>query len=164
MSPGRSMRRAFADEGVADIIGTMLLVGLTVSVAAGLGVVLMGALPGPSPPVGFQLAVSLDPVCPWGDGDERLVLVHRGGESVAPASLAVLVGTTDGDSRLPFDSFNESGDLDGRFEIGERWMHHGLLIMEGEPVHVEVVEGSGPGRVVHSALLRASANACVVAA
>lgn len=155
------MRRAFADEGVADIIGTMLLVGLTVSVAAGLGVVLMGAVPGPSPPVGFQLAVSLDPVCPWGDGDERLVLAHRGGEAVAPASLAVLVGTADGEARLVLAAFDQSGDMDGRFEIGERWMHQALLIMEGEPVQVEVIEGSVPGRVVHSAFLRASADACV---
>lgn len=78
-----------ADRGVSPVLGVVLLVGLTVCIAAVLGTVMFGqaaAVDGPAPRATFSVDAAGD----------RISVVHEGGDAVTVGPLRVEV-TVDGE-------------------------------------------------------------------
>lgn len=138
-----------ADEALTDVVGSILLVGLTVVMT----VVLAGLLlvyDGPEAPPQADLAVTLSPgVGGWGTGDEEVRIRHLGGPAV-PASSHVLL-----------DNGTASWDLtgaalggafaDGELAIGETWRRT-ARIHASALVSVQVSASTGSSSVLLASL------------
>lgn len=145
------------EEGVSDVVGSILLVGITVMVAVALGLMLL-SFSGPTKEVHVELAVSLDPGSGgWGTGDERVRVRHLGGDALLmePSRVLIVVGSQD---------YSRSGSAlgstwaDGALSIGEMWEAQ-MNIPANAPVRVGVVGGGvGEPTLVSSQNLVASAS------
>ncbi|MHB1261426.1 MAG: type IV pilin N-terminal domain-containing protein [Thermoplasmatota archaeon] len=127
-SVGRGKRALGSDRAaVSDVIGAMLMVGITVMAAVGFAVVLF-AFDGPADQLHVDIELRTTPGADglWETGDERMELVHLGGEPMqqdrttlsytADAVAHTYTGTTLGYTGSAF-----ADDGDGRMTIGEAW-------------------------------------------
>jgi flagellin-like protein len=89
---------------VSPVVGVVLLVGVTVTLAAAAGaVVAFGeALAEPAPRASF--AATADATDGWPEG-QRLRVVHRGGDPVAVADLTLVVSVPRVDARARLSGF-----------------------------------------------------------
>ncbi len=79
------------NRGVSPVVGTILLVAITVAIAGTVGYFAMTQSPGqPAPTV----SVEFDNVQ---DGNDRFTITHLGGDNVSIANLSVKVGGTSWD-------------------------------------------------------------------
>lgn len=112
---------------VSDVIGAMLMVGMTVMAAVGFAVVLF-AFEGPANQLHVDIELRTTPGADgsWDTGDERMELVHLGGEPLEQ-DRTTLSYTADGVSRsytgtaLGYSGSAFADDGDGRMTIGEAW-------------------------------------------
>lgn len=83
-------RRQDGEASVSDVLGSILLVGITVIMAGAFGAVLL-AYDGPSDQTHAQLGVSVGPGADgdWGTNDAELKIVHLGGEPLDDARLTI---------------------------------------------------------------------------
>ncbi len=133
-----SRRRVRADcDGVADVVGSMMLVGITVAGMSALALLVL-AMPAPVGQLHAELAVeTLAGPGGWGSGDEVVRLTHRGGEALDADNVRVLL-TINGHGTMFEGVALGGGFADGRLNIGEAW-HWAGLIQESDVVEVEVV-------------------------
>jgi hypothetical protein len=76
-------------DAVADTVGSILLVGITVVMATILGTMLF-AFKGPETVPQSSVAVAVSPGnAAWGNGDEQIRVVHNGGESLKTAQTSI---------------------------------------------------------------------------
>jgi FlaG/FlaF family flagellin (archaellin) len=110
------------EEAVSDVIGSILMVGITVLMMVGLSVAVLNIDP-PERERRAVLSVQIDPGSGgWGTADERLVVQHLGGEPIARADARVLL-TLDG-TKTTLQSAQLLGAFaDGTLSIGETWIH-----------------------------------------
>lgn len=130
------------EEAVSDTIGSILMVGITVVVAASLGLLLL-TFEGPSPALHSDLAIQIDPGNGgWGTGDEVVRVLHRGGDPL-PSQTAVVVKV--GNTATTYTGATLGSTwADGVLRIGETWQKT-ANIPQGAPVKVSVLD-AGPGR------------------
>ncbi len=138
------MRTPWASEtdAVADVLGTILLVSVTVATAAGLAMLVSGI----DPPIDDRpsvLSVELDPGnSGWGTGDEVISVMHRGGKALEDhqVSLQLRIGsvstTVAPASGAPFE--------DGVFVAGESWNITQTIPGETEVRVLAIHAGSAP--------------------
>lgn len=93
-----------ADRGVSPVIGVVLMVAITVALAATIGAFVMGLHPGSDPAPTATLEVST------GDGSDTIVLSHRGGDPVDLDEVAVLVDGDLGDGNASLEGTLEPGE------------------------------------------------------
>lgn len=166
-SPGGPLRRARRDEGVAEVIGSVLMVALTVVVSLGVVALLVLSQPGPDDPLHVTLSLELAPGDGgWGTGDERVRLVHQGGEPIPASTTRVLVeidgaGETFSHTASPvLDHGDETAFDDGEMRIGETWQTPDRLLPAGRMVHVNLVATQGDGAVAWSSSARIGTINC----
>lgn len=109
------------DAAVSDVLGTVLLVGITV-VVAGVLLFVIFRIPGPVDHVNSNVTIAVDRGAGgWGTGDERVTVTHTGGETILrdAAKITVKIGATT-------NTYVGAGGLtqgfsDGKFKVGETW-------------------------------------------
>lgn len=110
-------------DGVSDVIGTVLLVGITVTVAAVFGFVILNQ-DGPDNTQHAQIAFSLNagPDGSWSTGDEYIQLRHRGGEPFYAYETTIRVTIGNATTSTTGASLT-GGFADGDLTIGETWTY-----------------------------------------
>lgn len=109
---------------VSDVLGGILLVGMTVIAAVGFGAMLF-AFEGPADLLRVDLNLRTDPgTGGWGTGDEVLQVLHQGGEAITDDGVTIRY-TLDGVTRC-FGAGTGCAALgsafsDGQLTIGETW-------------------------------------------
>jgi hypothetical protein len=80
------------EEGVSDIIGSVLTIAITVVMMAAVFFIFVKAAPAPPNAVHADLALTVDPGADrlWGTGDEKILLTHEGGEPLPQGPTTVL--------------------------------------------------------------------------
>ncbi|HUR61596.1 MAG TPA: type IV pilin N-terminal domain-containing protein [Candidatus Thermoplasmatota archaeon] len=157
------------DSGVADTVGSILMVAITVVMSVILGGVLL-AFKGPVALAHADVAITVDPGSDgaWGTGNEFIRLTHRGGDFLAASdsTMRITVGSTT--RTLTGTAQLGSAWTDGFLRIGETWTYVWPVaggIPAGAAVSVGLVKSSGQSQLVSSASLVASAvaatNPCV---
>lgn len=111
------------EEGVSEMIGTILLVGITVTVAAVFGLALMST-DGPQEhqysEMSYKLSAGPDGV--WDTGDEQIRIRHAGGEDFRSAETTIRLILNGTVVQLDGGSLDQ-GFSDGTFRIGETWTY-----------------------------------------
>lgn len=129
-----------ADEGVSDVLGAILLVGLTVAMTVVLAILLF-TYNGPEPVPRADLAVTVLPgERGWGTGDENVTVRHVGGMALSDATrIAIRVGANLTEMTGPTlgDPFG-----DGALSIGESWSKR-MTIRANDLVTINVVGDNG---------------------
>lgn len=144
------------EAAVTDVLGSILLVGITVVAAAGLGLLIL-SFDGPEAMARTELATVVDPGAGgWGTGDESIRLLHRGGDPLRAQDTTVVLRIGSVQTTLAGTAQLASVFADGRLTIGELWQRT-ATIQQGEAVSVRLVHHAGAA----SSLL---ANAAVIAA
>lgn len=128
---------------MADIIGTLMMVSITIVMAVGFQTYISGATPTAQDRTFVDLSGHvMDGDDGWGSGDEVVRLTHTGGEPLEEDPTTVRI-TVDGTTRVYAGQDLGSSFSDGTFTIGERWESPSgdLTIAHGQTVFVEVVTG-----------------------
>ena len=127
---------------VTDVVGAVLMVGMTVGMTVVLSLLLV-TYKGPSPSPHSAVAVTVLPGANgWGSGDETVRIRHLGGDPLTRSThVIVRIGSTTTDLTgaalgAPF--------TDGRFTTGETWSR-AWTIQATDLVHVDVVGAGGQG-------------------
>lgn len=122
----RAVRRRMREDraAVSDVLGSVILVGITVISAVGFGILLL-SFDGPQDQLHADLELRTDPgIGGWATGDESVQVVHLGGEDVPADGVTVrlTVGVTDYCfGRAVGCSALSSTWADGALSIGETW-------------------------------------------
>lgn len=137
-----------SDDAVSDVVGNVLLVGITVAVMSGLSVAVF-LIGGPADVlhVDFDVDVVRGGDA-WGEGDEQVRLQHVGGEPV-PTGIEVRItlnGTTT--SHTP----NDQGFSDGLFQMGESWSTT-MTIPKDAEVSVTIIDPDNQALVAATGIL-----------
>ncbi len=125
------------EDAVGDVVGSMLLVAITVlSMGVLAGLVL--AMPGPASQLHADFAIRVEPGAGgWGTGDERVTITHQGGEAWAADNARILVAIG-GAVTLHEGAALGGGFADGSLKAGESWQLV-TLIQPGDLVQVDLV-------------------------
>lgn len=149
---------------MSDIIGSILLVGITVIVALAFGL-LLWSYEGPEPRQHTSVGVALSPGSGgWGTGDEAIQVQHLGGEPIGLEGAAIFYVLDGSTTRLEGTALG-SAFSDGKLTVGETWSHAVPLDIDDE-VRIGVVAG-GPAetRLLSSSTLQAgvlATGSCLV--
>lgn len=150
---GAARRIRSSDAAVSDVVGSMLLVGITVVVMAGVAVVIL-SIDGPQDEQRADLDIQASPgLAGWGTGDESILLTHQGGEALTSSSIDVVLLVNQVPTYFSGATLGVPWD-DGTFSIGESWLHQFLIDMD-DRIEVMVVQAGTDGRVMASGVLRA---------
>lgn len=136
---GRPQGPLRSDErSVSDVIGSILLVGITVVMAAAFGAVVL-AYDGPEDQVHAQLAVTVGPGSDgdWGANDAVLEVRHLGGEALDQAAVRVRYAVAGGAVQQVAPTF-----AGGTLTVGEEWTTT-ISANAGDQVLVDVVVDAG---------------------
>jgi flagellin-like protein len=108
------------DDAVSPVIGVILMVGITVTLAAVIGVFVLGASATTSvPDAEFRYVAEDGATDGWGnDGNERFVIQHDGGEDVDASHVTVQYAGSD-PSTMGLAMDRHTGDV---WEPGEKWV------------------------------------------
>lgn len=119
------------DRGVSPVIGVILMVAITVILAAVIGTFVLGLGDslGDTQPTA-QLSVDLDP------GEDELTIEHNGGDSIDSEVLSVVVTSPDGD-RAEANTVFDSRFSVGNAETGD--LEDGETIAAEEDVRIRVI-------------------------
>jgi flagellin-like protein len=158
------------DRAASEVVGSILMVALTVAVAGAMVTVIYGAVPASQDQHRASLSASIhESDGGWGTGDETVRVSHEGGDAIPQSFLTVVVaidGTetryTDG-SADPLDHAGQDafGGGDTRFVIGDRWESPEITIPPGARVAVTVVDHEA-GKTLWTGSFRAGGGACTV--
>ena len=132
------------ERSVSDVLGAILLVGITVVMAAAFGAVLL-AYDGPSDQQHTQLGVVVGPGADgdWGPNDAELKITHLGGEPLLQAGVRIIYVDTAGTQTV---SPTFTG---GVLKVGQAWTHT-ISATPGATVAVTVVATVSGGSAVIS--------------
>ncbi len=127
------------DEAVTDVLGTILMVGITVVMMGGLSLLVLN-IDGPVDITYAELTTRVRPGADpaWGTGDEQVVLKHAGGERIPTSDLRVIM-RIDGVEQAIDPLTIDGGDSDGHFSMGEKWTSPALVIQEEANVEFIVI-------------------------
>jgi FlaG/FlaF family flagellin (archaellin) len=104
--------RRMDQQGVSSVVGTVLMLGVTMAVFAGLALVVLGYYSDADEQVRADLAVERS--------SRSLQLTHGGGEPVPLATGHLLVNRAGQEVRVPLTSFaNQPGLSDGTWNVGD---------------------------------------------
>lgn len=151
------------DDAVADTVGSILMVGITVVMSVVLGIALF-SFEGPTPLAHADLAIAVLPGSDgtWGNGNEVVRILHRGGDAL-DASKATVTVTVGGTTRtLTGASQLGSTWADGFLRVGETWTYTWPVaggIVQNAPVTAAVVNAGAQSQVVSASSTVASAVA-----
>lgn len=164
-APASSRRGGGAhDNAASEVIGTILMVGITVAVAASLVAMITFTDYASGDEAQASLTASLDPGQDgdWGTGDEMLQVHHAGGEALRQEEVVVIahVGPTvhrfsDEEGTIQHAQEDVFGPQDARFSLGERWRSPDLSIERGSSVLIDLVAGVEDPRVIWSGTVNA---------
>ena len=112
MQPNRTTEST--DRAQSETIGSVLLLALVVILVSTIGLAGLAAI-GTFAPVEPAASVGVDGVVD--DGELTLVVVHEGGDALAPDEVVLLVG--EGEDRQRLELADATGD-DSTFRPGER--------------------------------------------
>lgn len=119
----RRRARRSDEAAVTDVLGSLLLVGITVVAAVGLGLLVL-SYDGPPDTQHSRLVASIEAGGgSWGDGDEELRLVHLGGEPLDASDVRVLLTPPGGPTQVITGAALGSAFADGKLTIGETWVY-----------------------------------------
>jgi hypothetical protein len=126
------------------VVGSIMLVGITVLMAGGFGLLLF-AFDGPVALARAEVSATVDAgTGGWGTGDETVRLFHRGGDPLSAESTVVMIEVAGVVQRLQGTTQLGSVFGDGRLTIGETWQR-AMTIQQGQPVNVRVASDLGAG-------------------
>lgn len=154
--PSRSVPRIAdpsSQPAVADVLGAILLVGLTVGMTVVLALLLM-TYQGPQQVPHARLSITASPGTDgaWDTDDDTIRVEHLGGDTLAEGTRVLIrVGsvTTDLSGAALGDAFS-----DGRLVVGETWSHS-MRIPPGL-IGVDVVGHGEASTILASAALVAA--------
>ncbi|MFQ3319125.1 MAG: flagellin-like protein [Natronomonas sp.] len=117
------------DDAVSPVIGVILMVAITVILAAVIGTFVLG--------LGDQVQeTSPNAQWNWGEDGDDLSLTHEGGDSIDPTTLSV---TGDTDSAMPYNDLTANGDSQTeKYTSGED-------VTAGDSVTFDTVSANGNG-------------------
>lgn len=158
----RRLRAAgFNDDqrAVSEIIGSMLLIGITVLLVGGLAVLVLSVKP-PADPLhaDISMLVTRGPDGEWGTADETLRVQHKGGEAIPKEGLSISIDvggttTTYSGSGLTGTAFD-----DGELTIGELWSVT-LTVAVDQSVDVEMIlSGKENSSIITSSRIRSGGS------
>lgn len=108
------------DRGVSDVVGSILLVGITVAMVTGLSVVVLAVDP-PQNDRFTDLASRIDPGSgDWGEGDESVRILHMGGQPWPRDEARIRVAINGVITEFTGAGLT-GGFADGTLTIGETW-------------------------------------------
>lgn len=146
------------DHGVSEIIGSMLLIAITVLLVGGLAVLILSVKP-PADTLHADLnvLVARGPDGVWGTGDEQLRVDHVGGEPVPREGFSIQVDI--GGTISTFSGAGLTGAFDdGELTIGETWATT-LTIPIATAVKVQMVlESGGRSNLIHSSTIQSGGS------
>lgn len=152
----RSSRR---DVGLSTVIGTLLMALITVTMALALSDFVSDTVPDTAPQATWDVGASLSPgESRWGDGDERVELVLRGGPGLFESHTRIRLDV-DGDVTTYEGASLGGAFADGEMTLGERW-NDTLDVPAGAPVSIRVIVTNDQPRIVADADLRAGSRDC----
>lgn len=147
------------DSAISDVVGSILLVAITVLVAAGFAIILF-AFDGPPDRLHVDVELRTTPGVDgvWETGDERMELVHLGGEPLHKGSTT-LTYTADSVLRsysgatLGYAGSVFEDDGDGQMTIGEAWQSPAaagdyLDLAQDEAVAASLVSADEVGQLI----------------
>lgn len=137
--PHRRGLRGFVhdQDAVSETVGEVLLVAMTVVLAAGLAVAIAGQ-PGPTERVHASLDIATTAgTGGYGTGDETVRIIHRGGQPLQTDDTRIVLTTGGTIERIIGDDLG-SAFSDGRFSIGETWTTT-RTIAQSSTITIEVV-------------------------
>lgn len=151
----RKMRADFQilgrdERAVSDVVGSILMVGITVLVATVMGALLF-AFDGPQPTPRVNLATTVNPGnANWGNGDEQIRVQNIGGQQLDAATTTISYKINDGPvidvtgAALGFPA--------GRLSIGQTWIRT-LNLAANDTVFINVVSKAGGSTLLATATL-----------
>ena len=124
--------RSATDRGQAQVVGSVLIVGVVVLLVATVGIAALSTI---SPEETRAATVDAEVTT------EGVTFSHAGGESLLVGDLSVVVDRTNGSDRHGFDAARlANGNGNDEFEPGERWTNGSLEFSPGERVRVSLVD------------------------
>ncbi len=147
----RRKRTLRADEAaVSDVVGSVLLVSITVVTMGAFSAVILN-VPAPADPITTRLHVDAiaGPDLLWGSGDEALRVHHLGGDPLDQTNTEFILRNGGAETRYSGDQL---GFSDGKLRIGETWQVTTALVAKAEVEFVAVQTGSSSQVLTHSKL------------
>ncbi len=125
------------DEAVSEVVGQVLLVGITITTMVGLTILVMnidGPLDKTHADIEYLVSAGQGG---WNDGDESIQLTHMGGESIETASTLFRIVVNGAVTEV--DSASLGGAwADGSFSITETWIHP-IQLAFGDEIEVLLI-------------------------
>lgn len=150
--------RASGEAAVSDIIGSILLVAMTVAMAVALSLLLF-SFDGPADKQYTNLGASLDPGPDgqWNTGNEEIRLTHLGGEPLEARGTTIRYTLGNTTTALSGSGLG-SAFADGALTIGERWMRGATFALNDRvEVRVSLVQpGNGAQLLANAAVVAGS--------
>ncbi|HJQ93976.1 MAG TPA: type IV pilin N-terminal domain-containing protein, partial [Candidatus Thermoplasmatota archaeon] len=145
---------------MSDVLGALMMVGITVIAAAGFGLLLF-SFDGPPDAQHTRLTASVTPGGgDWGDGDELIRLTHVGGEPLARSEALIVFTTPSGTMTLSGSSLG-SAFSDGQLTIGETWTHT-ISADVGDSIDVRIVVSGEQSQLLTSNSIVAGASSTML--
>ncbi|HLE47741.1 MAG TPA: type IV pilin N-terminal domain-containing protein, partial [Candidatus Thermoplasmatota archaeon] len=141
----RPARRRLCDDAVSEMVGTVLLVGITVVMVTGLTVLMLGRA-GPVDESHGTYSASLRPGTDglWGTGDELILIDHMGGEALLADATVIRVKVASTELRFEGATLGSAFLPDGYLKPGERWSLTQTVAL-ADVVRIEVVATDNSG-------------------
>jgi hypothetical protein len=136
--------------GASEVLGSTLLVAITVVMAASLGGLVVNFAK-PTPTFHAEVAVVLSSGwdAAWATGNEKIVFTNRGGQPLPTSSTLLLIGIGGASTRFPASGLGGAW-ADGAFTIGEKY-EFVTTIGAAESVSAAIVVATEQGEKVLSA-------------
>lgn len=130
---------------VSDVLGALMMVGITVMAAVGFGLLIF-AFDGPPDTQHSRMAVTMLPgTGGWATGDEQVRVAHLRGEPLRAADARITI-TPPGGVATTLSGATQLGGAfaDGELSIGETWVHTVDAALN-DLYDVSVAAGTGSG-------------------
>lgn len=136
------------EDGVADVLGSILLVAITVVMALALGALIF-SFPAPKDLPRTSLSITVQPGnANWGNGDEKLVVTNTGGEPLQAGTTTIVYTINSGTAVSVTGS--ALGWTNGILKIGQSWTKT-LTLQATDNVALNVLTSSGASALLGAA-------------
>ncbi len=144
---------------MSDVVGSILLVAITVSSFIGLGL-LIASLPGPPDQLHASLKTEVHPGPDqlWGTGDEQIRIRHMFGESIDEFGSSVII-TQNGVAKRISDV--DLAFTDGFLDLGETWSYQQPMNFNDQITISFAVPHGGGSRLLSSISVVTGQTSCV---
>lgn len=160
--PSRKRCTGGRDAGVSDVLGSLLLVALTVLLGASMIVYLLAFYDGPVEELEADFLIRIEWDCSVSPPDAEILIQHVGGEAIAESIVAfyITIGPT---PLVPIEgddlAFEDEGNFDDKLEIGEPWRYPTSLA-ENTPITFEVIKKQPQGYAIWSGQVNSGKHGC----